>query len=118
MVKIENNFSSNLKYLRELNRIDREKLAKALNKDYTTIGKWETGDRTPNVEDSLEICKYFDINLNDLITKNLRLESNVELDETHKLDNIILDKSKKLTDNDKQKLIDIIDIIGKENGDK
>lgn len=106
-----NNFADNLKYLRNLYNLNQKQLGDRLNKDYTTIGKWENGTRSPTMEDTLEICNFFNISLNDLITSNLRVEKDVKLDESHKLESIILDKSKELTEEDKQKLINIIDTI-------
>lgn len=108
---VENFFASNLKYLRTQKNLNQQQLGKVLNKDYSTIGKWENGSRSPTMEDTLSVCEFFNINLNDLILKNLKIEKNVVLDEDHKLDLLIMDKTKELSEEDKKKVADIIDIV-------
>lgn len=68
---MENNFASNLKYLRLQSGMTQEKLGKVLGKDYSTIGKWELGQRSPNMEDIICISEYFNISLQDLICREL-----------------------------------------------
>lgn len=48
-----------------------EELAKKLNKDYSTIGKWENGTRSPIMVDILKIAELFDIELKDLIQTDI-----------------------------------------------
>ena len=67
---MENNFASNLKYLRLQNNLTQEELGKRLGKDYSTIGKWENGTRSPIMEDVIKIAEYFNINLSELIASN------------------------------------------------
>lgn len=73
-MEFENHFPENLKYLRKEKKLSQEQLGKMLDKDYSTIGKWENGTRSPIMQDTLEICKLFDISLNDLVLKNLRIK--------------------------------------------
>ena len=48
-----------------------EELAKKLDKDYSTIGKWENGTRSPIMVDILKIAELFDIELKDLIQTDI-----------------------------------------------
>lgn len=67
---MENNFASNLKFLRLQNNLTQEELGKRLGKDYSTIGKWENGTRSPIMEDVIKIAEYFNVNLSELIASN------------------------------------------------
>lgn len=106
------NFGNNLKYLRSINKESQEDIAKLVNKKRTLVSSWENGERTPIVEDLLILSKHYNISIEELYEKNIVL-NDVELDETHKLDTLILDKTKTLTEEDKKKIIDIIDIYTK-----
>lgn len=61
MLDVNNYFSKNLKYLRLQKNLSQKELGNALNKHYTTIGKWESGTRSPTLKDTFRVCKYFDI---------------------------------------------------------
>lgn len=74
MVDFSNNFANNLKFLRTYFKLNQEQLGSKLGKDYSTIGKWENGSRSPTMQDTLDVCSYFDIDLNDIILKDLREE--------------------------------------------
>lgn len=68
---MENNFARNLKHLRVQKGLTQEELGKILHKDYSTIGKWELGQRSPIMEDVIKIAEFFDISLHDLIGGNI-----------------------------------------------
>ena len=67
---MKNNFANNLKFLRLQKNITQEELGKRLGKDYSTIGKWENGTRSPIMEDVIKIAEYFNVSLTDLIANN------------------------------------------------
>lgn len=73
---MDNFFKSNLKFLRITNGLKQEDLGKKLNKDYSTIGKWENGTRSPIMEDVIKIAEIFNIDLKDLLLKDLRFNDN------------------------------------------
>ena len=64
---MENNFAFNLKHLRIQHAMTQEELGKMLGKDYSTIGKWELGQRSPIMEDVIKISEFFNISLQELI---------------------------------------------------
>lgn len=72
--KDENYICTNIRYLRNLNKIKQGKMANDLNIDQSTIAKWETGDRQPNLGWISKICDYFHILIGDFITKDLRIK--------------------------------------------
>lgn len=68
--------SSNIKYLRSINNVTQEKLAKACNKGYTAIGNWEQGIREPSAIDLANIANFFNVSIDDLVKKDLRFNDN------------------------------------------
>lgn len=62
-----------------------EELAKKLDKDYSTIGKWENGSRSPIMADVLKIADLFNIELKDLIQNNIVYDNAEPINETIKI---------------------------------
>lgn len=79
---MENNFASNLKHLRLQSGMTQEELAKKLDKDYSTIGKWELGQRSPIMTDVIRIAELFNISLEKLIGQSIIYDNaeQIELD--------------------------------------
>ena len=50
-----------IKELRESKGISQTELAKNFNLTYTAISRWETGLRTPTLEDIILLAKFFDV---------------------------------------------------------
>lgn len=75
---MENNFASNLKHLRLQSGMTQEELAKKLDKDYSTIGKWELGQRSPIMTDVIRIANLFNVSLEKLIGQSI-IYDNAEL---------------------------------------
>ena len=65
---MDNNFSNNLKHLRIQSGLTQEELAKKIGKDYSTIGKWELGQRSPVMADVVKLADIFNVPLNTLVT--------------------------------------------------
>lgn len=78
---MDNYFSSNLKHLRTQNGMTQLELANRLGKDYSTIGKWELGQRNPIMEDMLKLSDIFNINVQDLVDKDLRFQNEKNFNE-------------------------------------
>lgn len=93
-----NNFlSSNIKHLRTQAGMTQNDLAKKLNKDYSTIGKWELGERNPSTLDLFKLADIFGVQERDLIDKNL-IEN---IEPVNNKNEILFDKSKDiLTESD------------------
>lgn len=73
---MNNYFPNNLKHLRKQSGMTQEELAKKVNKDYSTIGKWELGQRNPAMIDMLKLSDIFNISVQDLVETNLMFENN------------------------------------------
>lgn len=97
-------FSSNLKYLRTINHKTLEEIGNIVDKTKSTISKWEKGTREPYATDVYTIARYFDVSVDDLIFKDLRFIDS-------KLDSKLQNKLNGLTDEQKEKIINMIDII-------
>lgn len=130
---MENNFSNNLKHLRIQNNLTQEELGKMLNKDYSTIGKWENGTRSPIMEDVIKISQIFNISLEKLIGDNFIYNSSSEIEKEHlndlsALDNVLYSKKDKIDSVknlpiEKQKIIanaveSVLDMIDDENSNQ
>lgn len=100
---MENYFPNNLKYLRNKFNMTQEDLAKKMDKDYSTIGKWELGQRNPIMADMLKLANIFNIEVQDLFKIDLRLQ-NQNNNTFNELEMLFLSKIKDLPE-DKQRLI-------------
>ena len=58
--------AKNLAYLRKQKKMTQGELAEKLKYSDKTISKWETGEAVPDVETLLEICKIFQISMNEI----------------------------------------------------
>jgi DNA-binding XRE family transcriptional regulator len=116
---MENNFANNLKHLRIQSDMTQVELAKKLNKDYSTIGKWELGQRCPMMTDVIKIAKLFNVSVDDLIIKDLIQKKEINnISKTNEYDEfeIFFNKNKKiLSNNDKEIIKVIIEQRKKEN---
>lgn len=75
---MQNNFASNLRHLRIQAGMTQEELAKKMDKDYSTIGKWELGLRSPIMTDVIKIAELFHVSLEKLIGQSM-IYDNAEL---------------------------------------
>lgn len=104
---MKNYLSTNLKFLRIQNGYTQEHLADLMNKDYSTVGKWENGTRSPITEDTIRISEIFKVPLDKLLLHDLRIkneeiqENKLEKDlKKFAIDNgveLSIDKNKKLS---------------------
>jgi len=100
---MKNYFKNNIKYLRKIYKLSQQDLGKKLNKDYSTIGKWELGERTPIMKDMVEISDFFNVPMDKLLFTDLAVDSNVDLD------NEIIYKLNLLNENQKKVILDVMD---------
>ena len=72
---------ANLKFLRKLNGLSQQDLAKALSLPRTTLGDYERSHTEPNLAMLKKISKFFDVSLDQLIRVKLN-KSNVDIGKT------------------------------------
>lgn len=63
-------FVKRLIELREENNLSQEKLAKLIHVSQSTIAKWETGDRVPNINILDPLCNVFHVTSDYLIGRS------------------------------------------------
>lgn len=73
-----NYFSTNLKFIREQRGLSQNKLAEIVGVNQTTIARWEDDNRTPNLDNAIDVAKAFNIPLPVLIGKDLKNNSSLE----------------------------------------
>lgn len=71
---MQNYLSTNIKFLRTKKGLTQEEFAKLLDKDYSTIGKWENGSRSPITEDVIKISEIFNVSLEKILLSDLRIK--------------------------------------------
>lgn len=64
------NYLSNLKLLRKEAGMSQEDLANALEIERSTVAKYETGDRSPDVEMLCKIADVLHISIDELLGRN------------------------------------------------
>lgn len=67
-----NNLSENLKKIRKDNHLSQEQLADDLGVSRQAISKWESGVAYPEMEKIVQICQKFELNIDDLLNKDIR----------------------------------------------
>lgn len=77
------NFKDNLKKIRKDNNLSQEELADKLGVSRQAVSKWESGLAYPEMDKVLQICKMFNLNIDDLLNKDIK-----EVNETKESKNI------------------------------
>lgn len=68
-------FSKNLKYCRKNKNLTQAQVAAFFEVDRSTYGKWETGDRMPEMNKMLEIARFFNVSLDFLMDNEKSVKS-------------------------------------------
>lgn len=66
------NLSENLKRIRKENNLSQEQLADKLGVSRQSVSKWESGLAYPEMDKVLQICKMFNLNIDELLNQNLK----------------------------------------------
>lgn len=70
--KLLKSFGSNLSYLRNQRELTQSELADALGISQSSIANYETGRREPSMDQLYRISRFFEVDIDMLITQNLR----------------------------------------------
>lgn len=107
---MSNYFYKNIKYLRQKKyKMSMEKFGNLLDTSSSNISRWENGNNGATIDLAYQISKKLNIPIYDLIGDDLEMRENVVLDENHILDNMIVEKTYSLSEEDKKRIINIID---------
>ena len=66
------NLSDNLKKIRKDNNLSQEQLADKLGVSRQSVSKWESGQAYPEMDKVLQICKMFNLNIDELLNQNIK----------------------------------------------
>lgn len=66
-------FAQNIRYIRKANGLTQKEMADKLGKAAPSVASWEQGVRTPNVRDTMQVCRVFGVELDDLLDTDLSL---------------------------------------------
>lgn len=94
-----------LKRLRNEKGITQEAFAEKLNVSSRTVSRWETGSNLPDISLLVEIAKFFDVDVREIIDGGKKGEMNEETKE-------VADKMVDYAGNEKRKMIKWIQVVG------
>lgn len=66
-----NYFVNNIKFLRKLTGKNQIDFGKLFDKSGSTVANWEIGRRSPIVADTVQIARFFHLNVDELLFSNL-----------------------------------------------
>lgn len=69
---MNSNFKDNLKRIRKENNLSQEDLAELLGVSRQAVSKWESGIAYPEMDKILTICEKFNLNIDDLLNKDIK----------------------------------------------
>lgn len=72
---MENNFTTNLKYLREIKKISQQTIADKVGVDRSTIGYWENGKADPTMPNVVKLAEALNVDILTLIGSDLRIDN-------------------------------------------
>ena len=64
--------SENLKKIRKDNNLSQEQLAEKLGVSRQSVSKWENGEAYPEMDKVLQLCKMFNLNIDELLNQDIK----------------------------------------------
>ena len=104
-------FGENLKIIRKNKKMSQEELAEKLNVSRQSVSKWETGESYPEMNNILELCRIFNIKINELIHQDMSDISSLDEEVIMNLVKFNENKQKQV-----KSLSNVISLIGKIGG--
>lgn len=74
-------FAANFKYLRQKKNFKQEDMAELFNVTGQAVSKWETEKSLPDIKTLMKIAEYFNVSMEDLLSKDLSIESEKKVEE-------------------------------------
>lgn len=102
---MSNFFSKNLKFLREKRGISKNKLGEMVGVNQSTIGRWESEEISPSIDNLEKVAKVLNIALPDLLIKDLSTENEI----TDEFEMLINTNKDILNDEDKETIKFIVE---------
>ena len=73
--------SENLKRIRKDNNLSQEQLAEKLGVSRQSVSKWENGEAYPEMDKVLQLCKMFNLNIDELLNQDIKDKTLSNLEE-------------------------------------
>ena len=70
------NFSDNLKKIRKEHNLSQEQVAELLGVSRQSVSKWESGGAYPEMDKMLQLCKIFNLNIDELLNQDIKEVNN------------------------------------------
>lgn len=106
----EDLFPKNLKFLLDTNQITVKTILQLTgNNSPGLVTMWKNGERQITTKDLLLIANYLGYTIDDLINKDLTKST-----ENNQLDNLLFSKAKKLNNEEKKAILQVMDAIHKD----
>ena len=77
------NLKENLKNIRRDHNLSQEQLAEKLNVSRQSVSKWESGTAYPEMDKVIQLCKLFDLNIDDLLNQDIKEVKNNKQSKTN-----------------------------------
>ena len=101
-------FGDNLRQIRKSKKMSQEELAEKVNVSRQSVSKWENGESYPEMNNILELCKIFNLKINDLVHTDMSDISS--LDEEIVMNVVKFNEEKQ---SQVKRVCNIIELIGK-----
>ena len=85
---MKSNFADNLKKIRKENNLSQEQLADKLGVSRQSVSKWESSAAYPEMDKVLQLCKMFNLNIDELLNQNIS-EVHEEQESKNKINNYV-----------------------------
>lgn len=72
------NFSDNLKKIRKEHNLSQEQIAEQLGVSRQSVSKWESGQAYPEMDKMLQLCKLFNLNIDELLNQDIKEVNNTK----------------------------------------
>lgn len=112
-------FSDRLKFLRKQHKITQEQLAKIINVERSSIGKYESSNTIPSIETLIKISKYFNISIDYLLENNVNDTKTLVKNDLSEQEKTLLETFRNTTEFGRQRIIqsalNVYDEIEKKN---
>lgn len=109
-------FSKNLKYIREQRNLSQNKLAELIGVNQTTIARWEDDNRTPNLDNAIDVSNILNIPIADLVGRDLSNPDNTippKYDDGKRIlrEKGLMDENDNINEESLDKLLKIADMV-------
>lgn len=68
-------FHKNINYLKESKHLSQENIGNIVGKERSVVSLWERNERNPSMEDLIKLSNYFQVSIDDLTKRDLKMES-------------------------------------------